>query len=307
MFHLYDDFDFSVLDSSEFKEDAVREDLIAPLLRRLGYLASGLNRVQRSKTLVHPFVMIGSKKNPVNIVPDYTLYVQDHPMMVIEAKGPKESIFNSYHVEQAYSYAIHPEIRVHFYALCNGRELIVYSINQWDPVLRVSLQEIDKNWHLVQEALLPRFLLNPELKNFIPDYGLAMLKSGVKPGTTQIIICPHHIQSIMKAEDDLYVLNTTTRVGDIEYLVTLDMLASHYNELLSLLPMHVANSISTAMKRAPFQMQLGGKVLLTCAGQLSEVIEGAYEEFASIIVSEINNVAYDPSVTLLPYKPRKVV
>lgn len=62
MSYLYDDFDFSVLDSSEFKEDAVREDLIAPLLRRLGYLANGLNRVQRSKTLVHPFVMIGPKK-----------------------------------------------------------------------------------------------------------------------------------------------------------------------------------------------------------------------------------------------------
>ncbi len=228
-------------------------------------------------------------------------------MMVIEAKGPKESIFNSCHVEQAYSYAIHPEIRVHFYALCNGRELIVYSINQWDPVLRVSLQEIDKNWHLVEKALLPRFLLNPELKNFMPDYGLAMLKMGVKPGIPQIIACPHHIQSVMKAEDDLYVFNTTTKVGDVEYLVTLDMLASHYNELLSLLPTHVANSISTAMKRAPFQMQLEGKILLTCVGELSEVIEGAYEEFASIRVSEINNVVYDPSVTLLPYKPRKVV
>jgi Type I restriction enzyme R protein N terminus (HSDR_N) len=303
---MYEDFDFSVLDSCEFKEDAVREELIAPLIRRLGYRASGPDRVQRSKTLVHPFVMIGSKRNQINIVPDYTLYVQDEPKVVIEAKGPQEQIVNSHHVEQAYSYAIHPEVRAGLYALCNGRELIVYSISQWNPVLRVNLLNVEQNWSLVEEALHPRFLLNPELKGFMPDYGLAMLKIGIRPGTLQLIVL-HHLQSVMRAEDDLYVFNTTTSAGDIECLVTLDMTAVQYQELLSELPPEVAAPISAAMKRAPYQMALDGKIMLTCSGHLSDVTRGAYEEFAPIRVSEISKVVYEPTAELSPYEPRKAV
>lgn len=303
---MYEDFDFSVLDSPEFKEDAVREDLIAPLIRRLGYRASGADRVQRSKTLVHPFVMIGSKRNQINIIPDYTLYVQDEPRVIVEAKGPQEQIINSHHVEQAYSYAIHPEVRADLYALCNGRELIVYSISQWNPVLRVSLQNIEENWHFIEEALHPKFVLNPELKGFMPDYGLAMLKIGIKPGTLQLIVL-HHLQSVMRAEDDLYVFNTSTNAGDMECLVTLDMSAAQYQELLSKLPVEIAGPISAAMKRAPYQMALDGKIMLTCSGHLSDLTEGAYEEFAPIRVSEISKVVYDPTVLLSPYEPRRAV
>ena len=114
--------DFTVLDDPSFKEDAVREELIAPLLRRLGYLPTGRLRVVRSKPLTHPFVMIGSKKYPVKIVPDYTLMVDEEALLVLDAKAPSEPIIKSHHVEQAFSYAIHPEIRSSTYGLCNGRE-----------------------------------------------------------------------------------------------------------------------------------------------------------------------------------------
>jgi len=72
---MFSDFDFSALDSPAFKEDDVREEIIAPIIRRLGYRPTGSIQVQRSKALVHPFVMIGSKRHAVNIVPDYTLYI----------------------------------------------------------------------------------------------------------------------------------------------------------------------------------------------------------------------------------------
>jgi hypothetical protein len=38
-----EDFDFALLDSPDFKEDAVREEIIHPLLNALGYAASGPN------------------------------------------------------------------------------------------------------------------------------------------------------------------------------------------------------------------------------------------------------------------------
>jgi predicted RNA-binding Zn-ribbon protein involved in translation (DUF1610 family) len=66
---MFTDFDFSALDDPTFKEDAVREEIFAPILRRAGYTPTGSMRVQRSKPLTHPFVMIGSKKHPVSVIP----------------------------------------------------------------------------------------------------------------------------------------------------------------------------------------------------------------------------------------------
>src|SRR5688572_27291884 len=104
-------FDFSVLDDPAFKEDAVREEIIAPILQKMGYRPSGRFRVQRSKSLSHPYVMLGSKRHPVKLIPDYTLYVDDKAVMVIDAKSPSDAIIRSTHVEQVYSYAMHPDIR----------------------------------------------------------------------------------------------------------------------------------------------------------------------------------------------------
>jgi len=68
--NLYEGFDFQLLNSPEFKEDAVREELISPILKKLGYKAFGHNRIIYSKTLAHPFVKIGSKKrqNPFSVL-----------------------------------------------------------------------------------------------------------------------------------------------------------------------------------------------------------------------------------------------
>jgi len=64
---MLDDFNFSAVDQPSFKEDAVREEIITPILHALGYKATGDLRIKRSKKLIHPFVMIGSKKHKINI------------------------------------------------------------------------------------------------------------------------------------------------------------------------------------------------------------------------------------------------
>lgn len=84
-------FDFGVLDDPEFKEDAVREEIVAPLVRALGYEVSGPNRVVRGRRLEHPFVALGVSTHKVSIVPDYLLFVEDHPTWVLDAKAPGES------------------------------------------------------------------------------------------------------------------------------------------------------------------------------------------------------------------------
>ena len=148
-------FDFTLLDSPAFKEDSVREELVLPVLNALGYTVGGPNRIIRSKQLEHPFLTVGSKRRPISFIPDYLLTMGPNFAFVLDAKGPEEEIKSGNNVEQVYSYAIHPEIRVEQFALCNGREFILFDVRQKEPVLYFHLSEIEKHWPNVQKHLAP--------------------------------------------------------------------------------------------------------------------------------------------------------
>ena len=143
MIDIFKGFDFRELYSLDFKEDSVREVLILPILTELGYHQ---NQIVRSKTLSHPFVKIGSQKRQVNIVPDYLLKVEESYAWVLDAKAPNEDIFSGGNVEQVYSYAIHPEVRTKFFALCNGNSFVLYRQDEQKPLLSFALREIGNYW-----------------------------------------------------------------------------------------------------------------------------------------------------------------
>jgi len=151
----YNNFDFELLNTAEFKEDAVREELINPILKRLGYKAFGHNRIIYSKTLAHPFVKIGSQKRAINIVPDYLLEVEGKPVWVLDAKAPTEEVLSGDNLEQIYSYAIHPDINTQLFALCNGKTFVLFERDKKEPLLHFQLSEIDKHWAALEKLLSP--------------------------------------------------------------------------------------------------------------------------------------------------------
>src|SRR5882672_8640318 len=124
--NILSDFDFDLLNDPAFKEDSVREELIAPTLKALGYSASPPNQITRSVALTHPYVYIGTKGYRVNIIPDYLLKRNGVNFLVIDAKAPNEEIHKGKHVEQVYSYAMHRDVRAQLFALCNGREFVLF-------------------------------------------------------------------------------------------------------------------------------------------------------------------------------------
>jgi len=160
---LYNDFDFSLLDDPDFKEDSVREELILPFLKKLNYRPTGRNKIIRSKALEHPFVKTGSRKRKINSIPDYLLEINGKYAWVLDAKSPNEEIKTGEHVEQVYFYAIHPEIRVDFYALCNGREFILFKTNESKSKLHFQLSEIEKYWNKIRNILLPDAFVQKEI------------------------------------------------------------------------------------------------------------------------------------------------
>jgi 16S rRNA G966 N2-methylase RsmD len=142
-----------MVSSADFKEDSVREVMILPILKELGYSDEN---IIRSKTLRHPFLKIGSKKRHVTLVPDYVLKVSDSFACVLDAKAPNQKIIDSQNVEQAYSYATHREINSTYFALCNGIEFSLYRTSGSNtPILYFNMEDIDRNWDKLQLLLSP--------------------------------------------------------------------------------------------------------------------------------------------------------
>lgn len=148
-------FDYFLLDSPDFKEDSVREELIMPILRALRYGPSGINTIIRSKSVSHPFVYTGTTRRQLTSTPDYLLSVNSNFVAVLDAKAPGEEIKTGAHVEQVYSYATHPEIRVSLFGLCNGREFILFDPQQREPLLWFPLREIRHHWEQMEAYLAP--------------------------------------------------------------------------------------------------------------------------------------------------------
>ncbi|GHV03701.1 hypothetical protein FACS189485_07520 [Spirochaetia bacterium] len=151
---LFGNLDFNEIASNkDFKEADVRAVIIDPILKKLGFT---YETILREKTLQSPFLRIGSKKRPVNLVPDYVLKVENGFAWVLDAKAPNQKIINDDNVEQVYSYATHPEIRSTYFALCNGLEFACFRTTETKkPVLYFRVEEIEKYWPLLQKILSP--------------------------------------------------------------------------------------------------------------------------------------------------------
>jgi hypothetical protein len=149
---LFGDLDFEKIPpDADFKEAAVRAAIIDPLLKELGFTPES---IIREKVLKSPFLKTGSKKCPVNLIPDYVLKIGGSYAWVLDAKSPRQKITNSDNVEQVYCYAAHPEIRSNYFALCNGLEFVCYRTTDSEkPVLYFHVAEIDDYWASLQKLL----------------------------------------------------------------------------------------------------------------------------------------------------------
>lgn len=282
-------FDTTVLDDPEFQEDSVREELISPILKYLGYQATGKYKVVRSRKLIHPFVSIGSKKNKVNIIPDYVLEVDGKPLVVLDAKSPQTSIEKSEHVEQAYSYAIHPEIRAKIYSLCNGKEWIIWDVDKFEPVVRLQVKDFINDISIIEKYLHPKSIQFPEIRNFLPDYGLRMKKMGMQEGTNLIFV-ENEINNIMRVSDDEYTINASIEIDGENLAISFDFNKKLYLELLALFPSQTRDYISNCLSRQPYFVMDFTPISVFLAGYLGSLTQAIYEEFVPIVVTEVKHI-----------------
>ena len=282
---MFDDFDPSLLSDPDFKEDSVREEIVVPLLRRLGYPASGPNKIIRSKGLLHPFVMIGSKKHPVNIIPDYLLYVDGHPGLVLDAKAPNAKLVKTKHAEQAYSYAIHPEVRTRFYSLCSGRQLVAYDTQRIAPIFVLDFADIDSNWDLTESVLSPENVSRFAQSHFQPDYGAAMIKMGCPTGFQWIFSFVKFLQFCWVRED-LYTMSVGSPIGDETHIVSFDSNKNTFDQILSFTDAenrdHINENLSpghTVTAKRPIYLSLNTVI--------GEETRGEFETFVPFMILDV--------------------
>lgn len=286
---MLEDFDLNVLEDLEFQEDSVREEIISPVLKYLGYKPSGNPKVVRSRKLSHPFVNIGSKTNKINIIPDYILEVDGNPLVVLDAKSPQTSLENSKHVEQVYSYTIHPEVRAKIYALCNGKEWIIWDVDKFEPIVKIQTKDLIENISVIERYLHPKSVKFPERRDFFPDYGLRLKKMGFREELV-IILIANEIGNIMKVEDDLYTIIGSQEFGDDTFAISFDLNKKLYLELLELFPKQTQNYIFNCLSRQPYRAEEFEPILVTISGYLGSLTKGVYEDFVPVIVTEIKKV-----------------
>lgn len=243
IFNILEGFDFSHLKNPEFKEDAVREEVVVPIIKGLGYSASKPHQIIRSRKLLHPFVSIGSKRHPINIIPDYLFEVNDRPAWIMDAKAPGELLVKSKHVEQAYSYAIHNEVRVNYFALCNGNEFVLYNINNIDPVLQFPLEAISLYWGDLQRFLKPDTIFSNDQHKLAKDLGLHLKRLGFDHFESMFFPAVP-ITNIGQLDPDMYSISGAVNIDGQRYVVTFDFDALVFQQLKDRIPESAFNDLS---------------------------------------------------------------
>ena len=254
-------FDYDMLNNPEFKEDSVREEIIMPLIKALGYDYKGKYKIVRSRKLQHPFTMIGANKYKILIYPDYILECDGKCVCIVEAKAPSVSLDNEECIGQAYSYAVHREVRANFYALCNGKEFRLYSTFLPDPVIIFRMDYLMSHFDRLSAVMGAENILSYSEKQIAKDLGihLKMLSAGC--AEQRFIFMDFPIYRIFLVEPDTYTIDVTTVIDGDKYCDSFDF---NYNTLLQLrnvLPSDALEKLKGPFEGAPICVEMIGATI----------------------------------------------
>jgi Type I restriction enzyme R protein N terminus (HSDR_N) len=145
-------------------EADVRAEIVDPIIARLGYRFNDTNFVERERTLRYPFGYVGHKsKRDVPLgAADYICGVFGRRgSFAIEAKKGDYEISLA-DIEQAHSYAAHPEVRADYFVVTNGHEFRIFETMRAiadAEIVTISNSRLVDDFYKIEALLSPRSLI----------------------------------------------------------------------------------------------------------------------------------------------------
>jgi hypothetical protein len=141
-------------DFDSMNETDVRETIVRPLIESLGYGRDAETRILTEKTLRYDRSFLGHKKPkkdpPLIGRADYICEVISFGRWVVEVKPPSRELSQDV-VEQAHTYAMHPEIAASFFLITNGRKFRLYETAKLErAALEWNFEDEDKDESLLR-------------------------------------------------------------------------------------------------------------------------------------------------------------
>lgn len=178
--------EFPIYNFDSMGETDIREEIIAPLLRHLGYRSSTSDNVIREQHLSYPCLALGRRKASDPYLRGKADYICDAGGLVkwvIEAKAPGE-IIDAEVEEQAWSYANHPEIQAVYFVVTNGREFKLYQTNMGakaEALFKCTYEQMATKLAAIENLLSPLAILR--------DHPMQKVDTGVPigPGLRSIV------------------------------------------------------------------------------------------------------------------------
>lgn len=158
----------------EMNETDVREEIVRPLLKRLGYAHGSENAIRTEQTFRYEKAFLG-RKNAAKDPPlvgraDYLLDVVSVGRWVVEVKAPGQPIDQDT-IDQAHTYAAHPEVAAMFFLCTNGRTFRLYRTSSLDaPLLAWEHEDTDEVF-LALENLVGPEAIRRKVELLRPDEG----------------------------------------------------------------------------------------------------------------------------------------
>lgn len=154
-------------------ETDVREVIVRPLLGRLGYRHGTAATIRTEISLKYNNAFLGRKKAndpPLAGRADYVLDAVPFGRWVVEVKAPSEKLTRDC-IEQAHTYAAHPEIAASYFLVTNGREYQLFETSRLEAAaLSWSYEETDEKILALFNLVSPQ-ALRKRAGLVVPDRG----------------------------------------------------------------------------------------------------------------------------------------
>ena len=170
--------DFPELPFDSMTEADVREEVIAPLLKFLGYRKGTLNSIERELPLTYEKVQFGGRKTADVTLrgrADYVCEAGGKVRWVIEAKAGSAPL-DAESLAQAWSYAHHADVGAVFFALTNGRQFRLHETNHGPksaPLFDLTYEQLAENLQAIVNTLGPEGLLR-RFPDYVIDRGIPL-------------------------------------------------------------------------------------------------------------------------------------